>query len=101
MELRYYRFIENHKIKKVFELKTEDLNNKEKISEMFEYFGIEHHNISENFRKNTNEQRVFLKTVITDNEIREYEEFIKLVPAKLLKKIKYIENYGPKLAITF
>lgn len=95
MELRYYRFTENHKIKKIFELRTDDLNNKEKISEMFDYFGIERRQIAECIRENRNEQQGFSKTVITDDDIREYEEFVKLVPGRLLEKIKYIEKYDP------
>lgn len=95
MELRYYRFIENHKIKQIFELKTNDLNNKKKIAEMFEYFGIDHRELTELSRKNTNVQQGYSKTTVTKNDIREYEEFIRIIPERLLSKVKYLEYYDP------
>ncbi len=95
MELRYYRFIENHKIRKVFEVNTKDLNSRERITEMFKYFGIAHHEITEFSQKNTNVQQGYSKTITTENDITEYEGFIKMVPEELLEKIKFLENYDP------
>jgi hypothetical protein len=99
IELRYYRFIENHKIKKIFELGTKDLNNKEKITEMFEYFGIDHREITELSQKNTNVQQGYPQTIVMENDIREYEEFIRIIPERLFSKVKYLKYYDPYIHI--
>ena len=95
IELRYFRFLEQHLVDKVFEIKTEDLNEKEKIIEMFKFFGIAYRDIIDLTSRNTNIQQGYQQTIVTGRDIKEYEDFINMVPAHLLSKVKYLKDYNP------
>jgi len=99
IELRYYRFLENHNVKKVYEVKTEDLNKKQKIIDLFSYFKIAHHEITRIDKINTNVQQGFPETIVTEKDVREYEAFINMIPGKQLYKIKYLADYDPYIHI--
>jgi hypothetical protein len=95
IELRYFRFLEQHKVDKVFEIKTEGLNEKEEIIKMFNYFGIAYRDIIDLAPRNTNIQQGYQQTMVTSKDIKEYEDFINMVPAHLLNKVKYLKDYNP------
>jgi hypothetical protein len=95
IELRYLRFLEQHTVDKVFEIKTEDLNNKQQIIQLFKYFGISYRDIIDLTPRNTNIQQGYQQTMVTGKDIKEYEDFINMVPAHLLSKVQYIKEYNP------
>jgi hypothetical protein len=99
MELRHYRFVENHPVKKIYEINTEELNNTSKLIEMFSCFGISHREIKKVETLNTNIGSGRPETVITEKDINDYEVFVKMVPKDLLNKILYLNNYDPYIHI--
>ena len=99
MELRHYRFVENHPVKKIYEINTEELNNTSKLIEMFSCFGISHREIKKVETLNTNVGSGRPETVITEKDINDYEVFVKMVPKDLLNKILYLNNYDPYIHI--
>jgi hypothetical protein len=95
IELRYYKFLDRCNIKKVFELKTEDLNNKGKIEEMFDYFDLKYKEICLLPPGNTNVQQGFSETIVNEEDVKEYKRFIEMVPNEFLDKIQYLKDYDP------
>jgi len=91
-ELRHKNFIENHDIKKIYDIDMYELNNKEKVVEMFDYFGIKHKKISLSLKKNKNPS----KTKIIPENMIETRELLELIPDwvfdKVGKKINEIEK---------
>lgn len=95
IELRYYRFLDKYNVKKVFELRTDELNNNEKIIEMFKYFDISYREIKEKVKVNTNVQQGLKETVVQKDDVKEYEEFVKMIPSEIFNRVKYLTDYDP------
>lgn len=66
---------------KYYELKFEDLNNKEKIKEVMHYFGVKYFNNKNILQKNENK----IKTIITEKHINEKNS--------LIEYLKTLDNY--------
>jgi hypothetical protein len=86
-ELRHRDFIENHEVKSVFNMDIKDLNNKDKIKEMFQYFGIKHKEISINLERNKNP----IKTTLSSENIKEARDLLLCIPDPIIDKIQ--NNY--------
>ncbi len=94
IELRFHRFVKTYNINRIFKIKTEDLNSKKRIVELFEYFNIDY-NYPENIHVlNTNISKGFSKTIIDKKDITEYKLFLKKVPKDAIDKIEYLNDFS-------
>jgi len=87
-ELRHMNFIENHDIKKIYDTDMYELNNKEKVVDMFNYFGIKHKEIKLNLKKNQNT----MKTKVNQEKMNEARTLLEVIPEWVFDKIKNIYN---------
>ena len=95
-ELKFAAFVERHAVTRVFRLDTPDLSDRARIEEMFRYFGIQHRPLADLAPTNTAATHGKDATIITDEDVRAYYEFLNLVPANLLERIEYLKKYAPK-----
>ena len=85
--MRYYRFVEHFEIEITIEVKTENLSDLEKIVELFKFSDIKHKNIQIPDYVNTYLGQGFPQTEVRENDVFEFEAFVKKIPALQLKKI--------------
>lgn len=83
-ELRHVDFIEKYDIESVFDIDIKQLNDKNKVKEMFSYFGIKHKKLSLNLKKNKNPK----KTELSSKDLKEAKNLIDNIPENLLKGVK-------------
>ena len=93
-ELRFKRFVDKHNINSVFEIKTEELNSRKKIIKLFEYFEVNYDFPEQLDILNTNFEHGLPKTLISKDDISQYQSFLDKVPNQLIEKIDYLKNFN-------
>ena len=84
VELRYLRFIKEKNINRHYVLNNHDLLDPKKISDMLDFFSIDHvdhETISPPQPVNTNVENGFEKTKVTRVDFNEFVAFIEMLPA--------------------
>ena len=94
-ELRFLDFLDRHEISKVFILTTPELSDPNRLHEMFSFFGIEHRNFEDIGATNTAGEHGKRSTLISEQEIEEFEAFKQLVPQEMLARITPLQDYDP------
>jgi len=87
-EMRHVTFIEKHDIKKIYEIDIEELNDKQKVAEMFKTFGITHKNLLLDVDRNKNKK----PTILTKQDLKEARELIEVIPNRVFDKMKNTYN---------
>ena len=96
-ELRFADFVDSHHVAKVFRLGTADLSDPRRMHEMFSYFGIENRPFDDLSPTNTSGEHRKLSTRITTQDVEAFEQFLELVPPRLLARIDYLRDFAPKM----
>lgn len=82
VEKRYWQFISRCNIKKHYEIRTEDLDNPKAIEDLFDYFGIQYAPVQTLIHSNTNAEKGFSETVVTEGDRGEYRELLAMINRK-------------------
>jgi len=83
MEIRHIEFIENNEKIKVFQIITEDLNKKDKIKQLFDFYNFQYNEIKFGVNKNSNT----ISTKISQKNLSEATKLIDSIPDCIIKKI--------------
>jgi hypothetical protein len=94
-ELRFLDFLERHKVLRVFEITTPELSDPDRVHEMFDRFGIDHAPLEGLGATNTSQEHGKRSTAVSEQDIKEFEEFKSFVPEALWSRIRALENYDP------
>ncbi len=96
IELRYQRFVNQTGIQKHTVFKTEDLNEVEKVRALFQLFDIEEKEPIQPLKPvNTNVSQGKGPTQISAADVKEFYQFLEMIPPDIFNKVKYIETYMP------
>jgi len=82
-EARYYDLIARHDISPRFEIWTHELQDPQRLAEMFDCFGIDNRPFDSLAPVNTNRK----PTEVSAEDIREFKELVSLVPSELADRI--------------
>jgi len=93
-ELRYYDFVERHDIERRFEIETPDLLDRDRLTAMFNYFGIAHDEIEPVPPTNANAT----PTLNTESDIADFHRMLEMVPPALLDRIRYLKDFEPQMS---
>jgi len=97
-QLRYQAFVDKNPAQRVFEIATEELSNRDRVAEMFAFFGMEHRPLTDLAPRNTNAEVNLPETSVTEQDVKEYHEVLELLPKELFDRIEYLRGYEPKWA---
>ena len=95
IQLRYQKIISSTCVDKTAILRTEDINDSEKIKEVFEELQLSFQDITINPPKNTNIKAGYGPTKVCDSDIRLFEKFLKRIPHEIKQQIPYLNDYDP------
>lgn len=94
IELRYQRFLETHDIRRYCEFETEDLNDPERVETLFRFFSI---GLKKPLRllapQNTNVSVGRCKTLVSSDDLVEFDRFMDMVPFSVLDRIPHLARY--------
>lgn len=82
-EVRHVTFLEKHNINKIYEIDIEELNDKQKVAEMFKTFGITYDHLFFDVDRNKNKK----PTELTEQDLKEARELIEVIPDWVFDKI--------------
>lgn len=88
-EARFFDLVARHNISRTFEIWTHELQDPDKLAEMFDCFGIAHRPFDDLAPVNTNRK----PTKVSDDDIREFAEVVALVPDDLADRIPTLAAY--------
>ena len=97
--LRFDRMIEEGGVTHFAELRTEDLNDPQKIGACLANLGLTHRPIHTVGRLNTNVGQGLQETRVDDRARETFFRFISRVPGHILDRIKYFETYLPTVRL--
>jgi hypothetical protein len=96
MALRYNELKKHKSVDKFVEIKTNDLNDTNALSEVFNVLDLNYDSIIlPKERLNTNTSNGFSATKVTKGDIEIFHRFIEKIPADMLDKIDYLGDYNP------
>jgi len=87
-ELRHQEFIERNLVEKVYHIDIKEMRDKEKVKELFRFFGIEHGDIELRAERNRNK----VPTEITERDLQEARELLDRIPEWVFERIG--DRYG-------
>lgn len=93
MYLRYLDLIEEFKIKSSAIIRTEDLNDADKMNAVLDALELPHQSVQRMKPSNTNVAQGNGETIVTLEDIKLFEKFLKRLPQSVLDKITYLKNY--------
>ncbi len=97
MALRYRKMLDSGKVDKAVVIRTEEINDTQKMTDYLKTLGIAHDPLSSIPRLNTNVGHGLPETKVDKGDIETFHRFMTRVPSTLLQKIDYLKNYSPKI----
>jgi hypothetical protein len=98
MYLRYLDMLDTCDIGASAIIRTEDLNDAEKMTIHFDALGLPYDTVQSIKPRNTNAEQGKGKTVVTKDDMALFQSFLTRLPKDILKKITYLEEYASNLA---
>ena len=95
MYLRYLALIDEFNIQTATIIRTEDLNDADKLNAHFSALGLPHSPVIKIKPRNTNAEQGKGETVVATEDIELFENFLKRLPQSALKQISYFDTYDP------
>ncbi|MBT4710157.1 MAG: hypothetical protein HOB82_01340 [Alphaproteobacteria bacterium] len=94
-ELKFADFVANHSVNGIFSIETSQLSDPNRITELFEFFGIEHRSMDGLAATNRAEEHNRPRTTVTPEDVDAFNAVIDLVPPALLDQIEFLKDYTP------
>ncbi len=97
MALRYREMLESSKVDKAVVIRTEEIDDTQKMTGHLKALGIAHEPLSSMPRLNTNVGHGLPETKVGKGDVETFNRFLARVPSNLLQRIDYLKNYTPKI----
>lgn len=95
MYLRFDRLVEEFKIERSVEIRTEHLADPARMDVVFDALGLPHRPVAVAAPLNTNREHGYGATRIEGEDLTLFERFLKRLPADVRRRIAYFETYRP------
>lgn len=96
MYLRYLSLIEKFNIQVSAIIRTEDLNDADKMNAHFDKLGLRHEPVEPIKVYNTNVEQGKGETIVVGQDVALFERFLKRLPEQVIEKISYFSGYDPR-----
>lgn len=96
IELRFQEFVKQNNINNYFCIKTNELNNKQRLLDLLNFFNLEYGEIQSLPHLNKNTDSGNRATKIEQSDIEQFLKFIEMVPPERLSTIEYLKDYNPQ-----
>lgn len=94
--LRFDALVEEYALSPVAEIRTEDLTDAERMTRHFASLGLNHGALETAPPRNTNAELGFGHTAVTPGDIETFERFLVRLPAAVVRRIEYFDDYDPR-----
>jgi hypothetical protein len=95
MYLRFERLVEEFKIKRSVEVRTEHLADPRRIDAALTALNLPHTTIATAPPRNTNVELGYGATSVTKDDVVLFERFLRRIPADIRRRIAYFNTYDP------
>ena len=95
MYLRFDRLVEEFKIERAVEIRTEHLADPARMDAVFDALGLPHTPVAAAAPLNTNAEHGYGRTRILQEDLDLFERFLKRLSADVRRRIAYFETYRP------
>jgi len=95
MYLRYLDLLDNCDVSVTTVIRTEDLNDAEKMEGHFDILGLPHGLVRLIKPRNTNLEQGRGGTIVSLDDVRLFQSFLAKLPSHILEKIEYLVDYSP------
>lgn len=95
LNLRYDRMRQSSDVTHAVEIRTEHLEDAQRMNSAFEALGLAHSPVTPLPPDNTNHERGLSMTRVTASDITLFERFLGRVPVELCDRIPYLKGYNP------
>lgn len=96
MYLRYLVLIDEFKIESTAIIRTEDLNDADKMNAHFDALKLPHQPVKTIKPRNTNAEQGKGETVVSEQDVQLFKKFMNRLPKSALKQISYFADYDPR-----
>ena len=95
IELRYLRLLEIYHPLTHYELSSESIDDPNELKRLFQHFQLNIKNIpiTPLTRENTNVENGFQETMITESDLKSFQQFLEMSPYHLINKISGLKSY--------
>jgi len=100
MYLRFDRLVEEFKIERAVEIRTEHLTDAARMNAALDALGLPHTPVVPAAPVNTNAEHGYGRTRILQGDLDLFERFLKRLPADVRRRITYFETYQPGQSAT-
>jgi len=94
--LRYLALIEEFNVTSTAIIRTEDLNDADKMNAHFDALDLKHSPVVPKQPRNTNIEIGRGETIISSTDVELFERFLNRLPSEVIEKITYFDNYKPR-----
>jgi hypothetical protein len=95
MYLRYARLVEDRKVERSVEIRTEDLSDAAKVNAALDALGLAHTPVAARPSANTNLSQGLGETAVRQEDVDLFERFVARLPGDIRRDIAYFSDYDP------